>query len=127
MPTIAGMIILVPGGYGVRGMLALAIDGDITAGVSVVFTMLIIATELAISVILGNIILPPQGRTSHGLSALIDKIRSTNIRRAWRRIRGQDESVGIAVSSVDEDPDDNSSDENTNGNPFFASSDTLSI
>lgn len=46
MPTIAGIIMLVPGGYGLRGMFALAIDGDIDGGVTVVFTMLLIATGL---------------------------------------------------------------------------------
>ena len=44
MPTIAGIIMLVPGGYGLRGMFALAIDGDTEGGIAVVFTMLLIAT-----------------------------------------------------------------------------------
>ena len=56
---------LVPGGYGLRGMFKFAIQDDIDGGVAVMFNALLISTELAVAVILGSIILPPNYRNHH--------------------------------------------------------------
>eukprot|EP00339_Tiarina_fusa_P029869 CAMPEP_0117001782 /NCGR_PEP_ID=MMETSP0472-20121206/3673_1 /TAXON_ID=693140 ORGANISM="Tiarina fusus, Strain LIS" /NCGR_SAMPLE_ID=MMETSP0472 /ASSEMBLY_ACC=CAM_ASM_000603 /LENGTH=105 /DNA_ID=CAMNT_0004701917 /DNA_START=294 /DNA_END=611 /DNA_ORIENTATION=+ len=97
MPTIAGIIMLVPGGYGLRGMFALAIDGDIEGGVTLVFTVLLIATELAVAVILGNIIIPPRGGDKGAFQWPRFLTRKTFKR--WRnKLRGVDETVGVDVT-----------------------------
>ena len=114
MPTICGIVMLVPGGYGLRGMFALAIDGDATGAVTVMFNVLLISTELSVAVILGNILIPPPGR-DEGIGAnFYRKLNRDNVKRLWNKIRGEDEDVGVQVTrttdSDDEDLESRSSD-----------------
>ena len=58
MPTIVGIVMLVPGAYGLKGALAMTIQEDPSAAVTVMFNMLLIATQLSVAVIMGNILVP---------------------------------------------------------------------
>lgn len=62
MPIIAGIIMLVPGGLTLRGMFQFAIEDDTDGGIRVLFNVLLIATELAVALIIANILLPPSYR-----------------------------------------------------------------
>ena len=77
--------------------------------------------ELAISVILGNIILPPQGHSGEGINAIFDFLRCKCMRKRWNKFRGVDESVGVAVTKTDSDPNDDENSDETQNNPFFLS------
>jgi len=107
MPTICGIVMLVPGGYGLRGMFALAIDGDATGAVTVMFNVLLISTELSVAVILGNILIPPPGR-EEGIGAnFYRRLTRENMKRLWNKVRGEDEDVGVQVTRpTDSDDED---------------------
>lgn len=81
--------------------------------------MLLTKPELSIAVILGNIILPPQGRDNHGILRIPDSISLTSLKKLINRLRGIDESVGVTVSKTNDEGDESLS---PRENPFFNSS-----